>query len=737
LEQPANATLAAIAVIQEQILVLGATSLNPMTVAAIDTIIAESVVIIPLLTDIQVSMTEAALDQANYARKNQFIFMGIILGLIVLDILFVYFPVERRINHMVHSLMSHNAQLALLADQLSIVTDFSPNGIFRTDTNGRLVFVNSRWREITGLGDGLDQWMDNVSPASRTQVEQQWQAVLTEPMNHISTEFLFVRPDQREVWIHGQARPEVDERVCIRGMIGAFSDVTERKRLEQEKMDALALAASQAQEHVREQARYVDIVCHEIRNPLNGIINNADVLREAHETVREILRRQPPSADTEEMLRQLDETTDLWDAIDLCVSHQRRVTDDVLQVSRLREGRFSLLSVPFSPQRLIDAIVHMFRAEADTGGVALSCAYAPTVLAVPRVLADPQRISQILINLVSNAVKFTKPQPGVRNVDIEVDVEPPTPRVGEPMCLVVHVRDTGIGMSAEQQARLFVPFGQADTRTYSRYGGSGMGLFISRALLDVMGGRVVLDSEPGRGSTFTVVIPCERLPDDTPIEVEVQGLTPPGAARPERARPRSAPAAPPLPSQLSPQPQLPLPAPLAPPRPSPQVPPPPPPQPSAPATEPQSPPVPAQPPPQRRVLVVEDNDINQRVLRRQLETAPEKPYVVDVAGDGEQAVDATEHTNYDVIIMDVEMPVMGGLEATTRIREREREQGRPPAVIIGLSGNAREEHVRAGLDSGMDDYLVKPCQRPTLLGCISKHLHLGSQVFSAGLEETT
>ena len=577
LAQPANATLEAIAVIQQQILVLGETSLSPTTTTAINTVIAESIVIIPLLQDIRNSTIAVSGSDSYYARKDQFIFMSIIIGLIVLDVLFVYIPVERRIHHMLQALTTKNEQLRRLADQ--------------------------------------------------------------------------------------------------------------------------------AEAHVREQARFVDIVCHEIRKPLNGIVNSADALHELHTRMRDHLRHQPPSDESAvELLRQLDETADLWDAIELCTRHQRRITDDVLQISRLREGRFSLLNMAFWPQRLMDAIVHMFRAEAAAGGVTLGCTFSRTSARLLRALGDPQRISQILINLVSNAVKFTQRQPGAREVAIEVDVEPPSPCVGETACLIVRVRDTGIGMSVAELQRLFVPFGQADTRTYSRYGGSGMGLFITKALLDVMGGSIAVASEPGRGTTFTVVIPCERLPDDTPIDVDVPGLIVP-AGRDAEPLPPTQHGQPPSTPQV--QPSSSLPSPTRPPSPPPA----------------HTPPAPLPRSSQLRVLVVEDNDINQRVLRRQLEMAPGKPYVVDVAGNGQEAVDATEHTNYAVIIMDVEMPVMGGLEATRRIRARESEQGRPPAVIIGLSGNAREEHVQAGLASGMTDYLSKPCRQPALLDCIAQRLH--------------
>jgi CheY-like chemotaxis protein len=187
--------------------------------------------------------------------------------------------------------------------------------------------------------------------------------------------------------------------------------------------------------------------------------------------------------------------------------------------------------------------------------------------------------------------------------------------------------------------QLFLPFSQASTKTYSKYGGSGMGLYITRALLDLMGGSIRVASRPSQGTTFTVTVPCELLDGDAALDNDED-------VRPDR-----------------------------------------------PLVKAQSPKAPrAVGPGKFRILVVEDNDINQALLRRQLETAPGGLFAVEVASNGQEAVElSAPRAPFDLILMDVEMPVMDGLEATARIRERERLQGvARPVPIVGLSGNVRQ-----------------------------------------------
>ena len=236
-------------------------------------------------------------------------------------------------------------------------------------------------------------------------------------------------------------------------------------------------------------------------------------------------------------------------------STQRRISEDMLQLSRLHAGRFPIASSPFAARDIVRSVHTIFAAEARALGIELVCTASDDVRDGLRLVGDLQRITQITINLVSNALKFTRTGPE-RRVALHVSTTPAavpargsgdaaapaaaapdsgvglrtdTADTGEPPVLTIAaespgaddlptvalhivVADTGVGMTEAEQQSLFVPFGQANAATYNTYGGSGLGLFISKALLDLMSGTVEVASAPGRGSVFTVVLPCPVAP---------------------------------------------------------------------------------------------------------------------------------------------------------------------------------------------------------------------------------
>ena len=251
-------------------------------------------------------------------------------------------------------------------------------------------------------------------------------------------------------------------------------------------------------------------------------------------------------------------------------------------------------------------------------------------------LGDGQRLRQIVINLVSNAVKFT--DRGAVHVEISHDGRQ----------LILRVADTGPGIPLEQQAHVFESFAQADASTTRRYGGSGLGLTICRALVELMGGKILLDSLPGQGTTFTVRLPLERAE-----------------------------------------------------RPAPQA------EDDAPGSE--APPL--------RILAAEDNPMNQLVLRTLLDQVGLEARIV---GNGEEALGAWEEGGWDVILMDVQMPVMDGPTATRRIRERERNAGGRRVPIIALTANAMSHHVEDYRRAGMDGLVAKPIKLPELFAVLQQ-----------------
>ena len=439
-------------------------------------------------------------------------------------------------------------------------------------------------RENNAAGPpALDDWQGRVHPDDAAALREMWRRALCSPPMALAREFRFRRPDGSERWILMQCFPETatgyvadvpapptttaaaastasaspapsaagvrhertaSQESVVRGLVCAFTDLTAHKQLEVERLQALeeaartqAQRANEAEQHRREQERLVDIICHEIRNPLNGIINTMDLLKTARDQrmARLVAACAPgaPPLDVPAMIAQLRDEEPLWVAVDLCTQHQRRITDDVLHLSRLSTGYFAVEEREFSLRETVDTSVGMVRAEAESAHVALQVRYGPGSERVHRLAGDPQRISQVLINFLANAIKFTRPAP-VRRVTVVVDVyaPPPPPEatavppvlppppadgdataavpVGEEVWVALCVADTGIGMSVEEQTRLFLPFRQANVKTYTTYGGSGMGLFICKAIAELLHGEIRVRSAPGEGSCFMLLVPCRR-----------------------------------------------------------------------------------------------------------------------------------------------------------------------------------------------------------------------------------
>ncbi|MCX8017453.1 MAG: ATP-binding protein, partial [Rhodocyclaceae bacterium] len=307
----------------------------------------------------------------------------------------------------------------------------------------------------------------------------------------------------------------------------------------------------------------------------------------------------------------------------------------------------------FSPAQLVKGVVELLSVKAREQETTLDYHIDPTLPAW--LVGDPVRLRQVLLNLVGNAVKFTR----CGAVTITVAAER-TPSAARLRCTV---QDTGIGIAPEAQARLFQSFTQADSSTTRKYGGTGLGLAISKRLVELMDGEIGLTSEVGQGSTFWFVLPLIPAPD----------IAPTAAAEEERS---DAPA--PL-GEVSGEPAVRL-NPLE-------------------ALE-----------NHRLILLAEDNPTNQRVAQMML---GKLGYAVHIVGNGQEAVEAAEALPYAAILMDCQMPVLDGFEATAMIRRNERTRQRH-LPIIAMTANAMAGDRERCLAAGMDDYLSKPIQPEAL-----------------------
>jgi CheY-like chemotaxis protein/anti-sigma regulatory factor (Ser/Thr protein kinase) len=315
----------------------------------------------------------------------------------------------------------------------------------------------------------------------------------------------------------------------------------------------------------------------------------------------------------------------------------RSLIDDILDLSRIEARGVVVEKVDFELRSCVRSAVGLFALSAREKSLRLEAEVAP---AVPeRVVGDPGKLGQVLINLIGNALKFTREGEVRVTVSRRLDT------------LEFVVADTGIGIPEEKQHLLFQSFSQTDSSFQRQYGGSGLGLAISKGLVELMGGEIAVQSQEGRGSVFTFTLPLQAAS---------------GSA--------------------------------------------------APAENP--PPVPAKAYPSARILLAEDDVMIQKMVKMVL---VRDDWQTETAETGREAVEKWEGGNFDLILMDLQMPEMNGIEATRRIRERESKQGKR-TCIIGLTAHARREITDECLQAGMDRVLTKPLQMKDLYTAINRCL---------------
>jgi PAS domain S-box-containing protein len=405
------------------------------------------------------------------------------------------------------------------------------------------------------------------------------------------------------------------------GYLGVAHDVTRQKQYEASLEDAMRKAESAN----RAKSQFLANMSHEIRTPMNAVIGLSHLL-----------------AGTK-----LDaEQSSFTAKIQVASKSLLAVINDVLDLSKIEAGELVIERAPFPLLETLRDLRDVFELEARNKGILLELAVAPEV---PHMLeGDVTRLKQILTNLLSNALKFTESGRITLRASLEGGSAASAPDVH------FEVSDTGIGISPEQQRRLFAPFAQADASTTRRFGGTGLGLSIVKRLSELMGGRVELSSKLGVGSTFSVALPFDLV---------LVSVKPSRAAPPELVKTALLGV---------------------------------------------------------RLLVVDDSEINLFVARKILQN---EGALVTVASNGRDALDRlrAKPSGYDAVLMDVQMPVMDGHEAASRIRG---ELGLTKLPIIALTADARTSERRQALLSGMDDFLSKPIEAPALIHCLARYLPL-------------
>jgi len=388
-------------------------------------------------------------------------------------------------------------------------------------------------------------------------------------------------------------------------------DVSERRQA----LEELRLAVEAAERANAAKGAFLANMSHEIRTPMNGIVAGADMLA-----------RCKLDAEAQRLVEIIRTSGHTLNAL----------LSDILDLARIEAGQLSLESKPFQLGDLVRGAADLARLRADERGVELH-----TLIAEPVdswVLGDATRIRQVLMNLLGNAVKFTE------RGRIEVAAEP----VGGDRIRIM-VRDSGIGFDPEFKRRLFERFQQADESITRRFGGSGLGMAISRDLVSCMGGELDCESEPGVGSTFWFEL---SLPKADSSDREIAGVEDFGADA------------------------------------------------------------------RLQILAADDHPTNRQVLELMLKDACD----LTVVENGAQALLAYEAGRFDLVLMDMQMPVMDGLEATRRIRRSELGRSAPRTPIIMLTANALPEHIALSLDAGADRHVEKPITLTRLLSAMAELL---------------
>ncbi|KAF2170084.1 hypothetical protein M409DRAFT_64452 [Zasmidium cellare ATCC 36951] len=599
------------------------------------------------------------------------------------------------------------------------MAEFAPVGMFIANSSGTITFANDTWYDISRVpknANMADTWMDAVKPEDMELVKQSWTDLAVNTQS-VSIEFRFKAKwqdksgNKGDTWVLFSGYPEKHDDGGLKSIFGSMTDISQQKwaeGLQTRKME-------EAVELKRQQENFIDITSHEMRNPLSAILQCSDEIATSMTKFRQSGERVMP----DELLASC---LDAAQTINLCSQHQKRIVDDILTLSKLDSQLLLVTPVDAQPLTVVQRALKMHEGELQAADIQMKFVVDQSFrdLGLDWVRFDPSRVLQVLINLTTNAIKFT----GTENkrtitVTIAASLDKPSERpdapvryfptrkknqdtmsdqdwgLGEKVYIHFAVRDTGRGLSPEEKKLLFIRFSQASPRTHVQYGGSGLGLFISRELTELQGGEIGVESEAGKGSIFAFYVAARK---STPPADPADGSLGVKRHNPPSSRSKSEPSAPPNPGSniqrvegIQPQP-----------------------------------PANGGPPAVKKVLIVEDNLVNQKVLQKQLKN---NGTVVHLANHGGEALEKIMQSTYwrdskgpgprlelGVVLMDQEMPVMDGLTASRRIREFEAEgklTGHVP--IIAVTANARPEQIQTALDAGMDAVVAKPFRIPDLL----------------------
>ncbi|MHB2140047.1 transporter substrate-binding domain-containing protein [Pseudomonas monsensis] len=514
--------------------------------------------------------------------------------------------------YMRHQIKQRQAAERALNDQFEFMRSLvngTPHPIYVRDREGLLQSCNDSYLEAFNarredvIGKSVIE--GSLSNAFEAQAfEADYRRVVAE-----GTPLILDRPlhiGNRRLTIYHWILPYRDSSGAVKGVIGGWIDISERRQLFEE----LRAAKERADEANRAKSTFLATMSHEIRTPMNAVIGMLEL------TLRRMDQQHPDRTSID---------TAYHSAKDLL-----GLIGDILDIARIESGRLSLCPERVNLVETVASVTRIFDGLARQKSLALHTYFNPPDLAVD-VQLDPLRFKQVLSNLISNAIKFTE-QGQIRITLDLMQTEAPAHAL-----MQLTVQDSGVGISAEDQQRLFEPFAQAPNSSQQARSGAGLGLVISRNLCEMMGGHLQLSSQPGIGTQVCVSLPLQTLP-----------------------------------AQASPPQQVPsiktAPTPL-------------------------------------NVLVVDDHPANRLLMCQQLEFLGHR---FSIAENGSIGLEQWKAGQFDLVIVDCNMPLMNGYELTRAIRQHELLTRCSPCTVLGFTANAQPEEVQRCKQAGMDDCLFKP-----------------------------